>query len=245
VISGRTLRFSFGSAAFLVASLLGASPAFAQTRWDASLQAGASMRAFSGNTNVAGLTGNLGSGFMVSPMVGLEGDVAIVPLLRLGLYADYEYAETGEPKPPSIVSFGARAKLMLPGYRSNVHWWLFTGIGAAVLDAPAYTAQVQNPSALQSQQLTTESVPSATGVFAEIPLGVGLGWRLSKPLELVAELQGRFGFAMNGSYFSDDGSGNGLTRPATTANGTAQYGQPTGTDVIAIQLTVGVAFEGP
>ncbi len=245
MISGRTLRFSFPFAALLAATVLRSSPASAQTRWDASLQAGASMRAFSGSANVSGLTGNLGSGFMLSPMVGLQADVAVVPLLRVGLYADYEYAETGEPKPPSLVSFGARAKVMIPGYRSNVHWWLFTGFGGAVLDAPGYTQQVQNPTALQGQQLTTENVQSTTGFFAEVPLGLGLGWRVAKPWELVAELQGRFGFAMNGSYFSNDNSGNGLTRPATTTNGTAQYGQPTGTDVIAIQLTVGVAFEGP
>ncbi len=225
-------------AAFLVA-LLAAPTLRAQTRWDASVQAGASARVFSGNANVAGLNGSIG------PIVGAAADVSLIPLLRLGLYGDYEYADTGEPKAPSAISAGARLKLMIPGYRSNVHWWLFTGFGGVLWLAPAYTQTAINPSASQGALPTTEAVSSATGYFAEIPLGVGVGWRVRKPLELIAELQARFGFAMNGSYFTDDGSGNGLTRPATTANGTASYGEPTGTDVVAFQLTVGLAYEGP
>ena len=72
----------------------------AQLHWDASLQAGASARLFS--NNVSGLPGSFG------PVVGLEADVALVPLLRLGLYGDYEYADTTEPASSSVVSFGGR-----------------------------------------------------------------------------------------------------------------------------------------
>jgi hypothetical protein len=234
--------FSFvrlSAAAAIAAALLVAAPARAQTRWDASLQAGGSGRIFSGNANVAGLPGSIG------PIVGLTADVAIIPLLRVGLYGDYEYADTSEPKAPSAISFGGRLKLMLPGYRGGVHWWLFTGIGGVVWEAPGYAQLAQNPSVTTGPSNTVENVSAASGYFAEVPLGVGMGWRVHGSWELVAELQGRFGFAMNGSYFTDDGTGNGLTRPATTSNGTAAYGEPTGTDVLAIQLTVGIGFEGP
>jgi hypothetical protein len=69
-----------------------------------------------------------------------------------------------------------------------------------------------------------------------------MGWRVRKPWELVAQLQGRFGFDMMGSYFTDDGSGNGLSRPASVPVG-AQPFQPTGTDVFAILLTVGIGLD--
>jgi hypothetical protein len=240
VISRRTsLSFHPLALAAFLAALLAAPSLRAQTRWDASLSGGVSTRVFSGNPNVAGLNGSVG------PIVGLAGDVSLIPLLRLGLYGDYEYADTGEPKSSSLISAGARLKLMIPGYRSNVHWWLFTGFGGVLWLAPAYTQNAINPSAPQGAPTVPETVSSATGYFAEIPLGLGVGWRARKPWEIIVELQARFGFAMNGSYFTDDGSGNGLTRPATTANGTAAYGEPTGTDVVAFQLTVGLAYEGP
>jgi hypothetical protein len=218
------------------ALVLASSPANAQTRWDASLQVGASGRIFSGNPNVAGLPGSIG------PVVGLEGDVALVPLLRLGAYADFEYADTGEPAAPTAVSFGGRVKVMLPGYRGGVHWWLFTGFGGVVLDAPGYSQSVVVPVTEASLSTVSATVPSATGYFMEVPVGIGMGWRLRKPWELVAELQGRFGFDMGGSYFTDDGTGNGLSRPAT-APASPQISIPTGTDVLAILLTVGIGLD--
>jgi hypothetical protein len=191
--------------------------------------------------NAGGLPGSVG------PTVGVEGDVALLPLLRLGAYADYEYAYTSEVASPSIVSFGARLKVMVPGYRRNVHWWLFTGFGAAVLEAPGYSE------AFAGADANTLVVPPASGYFFEVPLGVGMGWRVRKPWEVVAELQGRFGFGQGGSYFTSDSSGNGLTRPATAENvlpnGTsipsslASPVQGTGADVFAVLLTIGIAVD--
>ena len=206
--------------------------AHAQVHWDASLQAGGSGRLFSNG----GLTGSIG------PVVGIEGDVAVVPLLRLGLYADYEYADTGEPAAPSAVSFGGRVKLMLPGYRHAVHLWIFSGFGGVFWDAPQYG--VTDP----TSSPPNVTVTPATGWFLEVPVGVGMGWRFRRPWELVAELQGRIGFDMNGSYFGQAGgfadqSGNSLvtTRPTTANDGTGGY--PTGNDVLAILLTVGIGFD--
>lgn len=239
MISARPALFFLAIPAFL-SVLLAAPSARAQLRWDASLQAGGAGRFFSGSSQVSGLSGSVG------PLVGLEGDIALLPLLRVGAYVDYEYADTGEPTPPSAVSFGARAKVMIPGYRSNVHWWLFTGFGGVVLDAPGYTQPVVAPNA------DTAVVAPAMGYFMEIPVGLGMGWRVRKPWEVVAELQGRFGFDMSGSYFTDDGSGAGRYRPATGSSTNAQgvtttsslpIPLPTGTDVFAVLLTVGIGLD--
>ena len=234
MISAKNALFSFLFALF---TFLPSRPAQAQVHWDANVQAGFSRRFFSGNPNSAGITGSNG------PTVGLEGDVALIPLLRIGAYADYESAYTGEPKPPQAFSFGGRLKLAIPGNRSNVHWWLFTGFGAVAWEAPGYQQLVAVPS---GSNLTTVSadVQSASGYFLEIPLGVGAGWRFHRPWELVMELQGRFGLDMNGSYFTDNGTGNGLTRPATVPNNAGLVPAiTTGSDAFALLFTVGIGLD--
>jgi hypothetical protein len=237
VISARTSLTSLASLVLPVALILfGARSAHAQTHWDANVQVGGSARLFS-NSGYGGLPGSLG------PVVAVAADVAIIPLLRIGLYGDYEYADTTEPAPSSVVSFGGRLKLMLPGNRNHVHWWLFTGVGAVVWQAPGYVTADPNSSTGIS------TVTPASGYFAEIPLGVGMGWRVRKPWEIVAELQGRFGFDMNGSYFGqnagfsnpDDQSSLGASRPTTSSSGAGSI--PTGSDVFAVLLTVGVGLD--
>jgi hypothetical protein len=241
VISAKSAFFSAPlPVAFLVslAFLVFPARAEAQLHWDANVQAGASGRLFSNG----GLPGSFG------PVVGAEADVAIIPLLRLGVYGDYEYADTTEPAPSSVVSFGGRLKVMLPGDRNRVHLWFFTGFGAVVWNAPPYTFQDQT-SPNDNGATSTGTAVAATGYFFEVPVGVGMGWRFQRPWELVAELQGRFGFDMNGSYFTQDSGFSdpdtsgalGTTRPTTGNNGTASA--PTGNDVFAILLTVGVGFD--
>ncbi len=214
----------------------------AQVHWDANVHAGGIGRVFSNDVS-GGVPGSIG------PIVGVEGDVAIVLLLRLGVYGDYEYADTTEPSFSSVVSFGGRVKLMIPGYRRGVHWWLFSGFGAVLWNAPSYliaNQTTQNPDG-SSSGITT--VPAANGYFFEIPVGVGMGVRLRHPWELVVELQGRFEPDMNGSYFTQNGGftdpdnsgGIGTTRPTSGVAGAPSV--PTGNDVAAFLLTVGIGFD--
>jgi len=222
-----------------VAVALAPRRAEAQVHWDANVQAGVSGRVFT-NSASGGLPGSIG------PVVGVAADVAVVPLLRLGLYGDFEYADTTEPAFSSVVSFGGRVKLMLPGYRNSVHWWLFTGVGGVIWNAPAYTVVGIDPN-LPANAVST--VTPASGYFAEIPLGVGMGWRVRRPWEVVAELQGRVGFDMNGSYFTqggnfsnpDDGSGLGTTRPTTSSSGSGNI--TTGNDIFAVLFTIGIGLD--
>jgi len=223
----------------LLAFLVSPRRAEAQLHWDASVQAGGSARLFT-NSGGGGLPGSFG------PVFGLEADVALIPFLRIGLYGDYEYADTTEPSPSSVVSFGARVKVMLPGDRNRVHWWLFTGFGAVDWIAPSYAVSDQTS---QSANGGATTVPEATGYFFEVPIGVGMGWRVARPWEIVAELQGRIGFDMNGSYFTqndsyadpDTAGGLGTTRPTNSNAGAGSI--PTGNDVLAVLLTVGIGFD--
>jgi hypothetical protein len=234
VISAKS---SFFSLAFAALVLLGApSVASAQTHWDANVHAGASGRVFSNGA----LPGSFG------PVVGFDADVAVIPLLRVGLYGDYEYTDTTEPKLSSVISFGARVKIMLPGYRSNIHWWLFTGIGAVIWEAPGFNFYDTSTGAG-----VTTGVPAASGYFAEIPLGIGMGWRVHRPWEIIAELQGRVGFDWSGSYFTqcgytnpdDGGCDLGTTRPTSTAAGSSAAGLGTGNDVVAFLFTLGIGLD--
>jgi hypothetical protein len=249
VNSARNTRFTFFpslapaaiASLLALALLLAPDPAEAQVHWDANVQAGGAGRFFS-NSVSGGLPGS------IAPVIGLEAAVAIVPLLRLGVYADFEYADTSEPAFSSVVSFGGRVKLMIPGNRNHVHWWLFTGFGGVVWNAPSYTIADQTSQGT-SGLANAATATAATGEFFEIPVGVGMGIRLRRPWEVVFELQGRFGLDMNGSYFTQNGgftdpdnsSGIGTTRPTNSTAGAGAV--PTGNDVFGLLLTVGIGFD--
>jgi hypothetical protein len=210
--------------------------AAAQTHWDANLHGGVSTRFFSQVAQSAGVSNSVG------PLVGVDADVALIPLVRLGAYVDLESAHTGEPKSPQALTFGARVKLAPPMNFNHWHFWGFLGFGYAFWNAPAYNQSCTIPS---GSSLLTETcnIQATTGSFFEIPLGVGAGWRFRRPWELIVELQGRFGLDMQGGYFTNDGSGNGLTRPATAPGTGLAIGPTTGTDVFALLLTVGIGLD--
>ena len=177
----------------------------------------------------------LPEGGTLGPTAGATVDVAMLPLIRLGAYADYEYAYTGEPATPHVFSFGMRVKVEPPVNFRGVHLYGFAGFGAAQLIAPGYDQVLPGTSA-EGIPNPTIHYYSTSGTVLEVPLGFGAAWRFSRPWELVLELQGRLGLASLGDYFSDGGRpGNG--------GGFGNPGKVIGSDTFGVFATIGIGFD--
>ncbi len=179
----------------------------AQLHWDASLQGGVMKRFLASQP-----AGARDAGF--GPFVELEGHVALLPLVRVGGYLGTEISPRGgDPSARNITWGGLRAKVMSPWPRGDLRLWLFLGFGIAGVYEPSYrTAAPANT-----------LMGGAGGHFFEVPLGIGVSYKLRKPLELCAELGKRIGFADSGSTY--DGAGS------------------TGKDRFAIGLSLGVLVD--
>jgi hypothetical protein len=212
---------------FLALSIFATRPAHAQ-HFDASFNAGVSKRILSGGS----LSGSTG------PIVGLAGDVALMPLIRVGAYVDEEMAFDGEPKAPFITSFGARVKFLPPLGNEKLRAWIFVGFGYAFLSAPGYHESLPLPSGSGTQVSQDATTPASGGTFIEIPFGVGGSYQLRAPWVLLAELSGRAGLNSSGNYFDPTGR-NAFQTSAPTNN----IGLITGNESFAIILTVGIGLD--
>jgi hypothetical protein len=206
----------------------------AQVHWDGAVEAGA-------NKRFATSRPRGGDDFGVGPVIGLQGHVALLPMLRLGAYARAEISPSGEPEARRIYAGGLRVKFSppWPAPRSALHLWVFAGVGYAGVYAPSYDTTLHLvPSGGTAPEPTRVFVPGAGGGFVEVPFGVGGAWRFRKPWQLTAELAARAGFGFSGSVYDADG------RPAIAPNAAALPAiGPAGNDGFALGLTVGVGFD--
>ena len=222
MIAKALLRFAFAAAA-----VLWAPSARSEAHWDASFHEGVAWRVLGG--------GDLSGG--VGPVFGLLANLALNPWLRVGAYVDHEVAPTGEPVSPRITSFGARLTTGATTPK-DLRWFVFAGFGYAAVVAPAYHQLLPLPNSSTNRIEDEDTfVSAAGGSFFEVPVGVGGAYSPCKPLELIAELSGRFGFGFAGSYYDPNGrTGMGASSGAAVALSKA------GDDVFGIFVTLGVGL---
>jgi len=202
-------------------------PAAAQVNGDLGLSAGASRRFTTGAE-----AGDPGFG----PVFQLQGHLALLPMVRVGLY----FAADVSPMP----SFGGRqfyvgglhAKVTPPLLPAPWKLYGFTGFGGGYAHQDSYLG----PGAAPVGSTTPAIVPfsSTDGAIFEVPVGVGLAYRLRAPWEVFVELAGRFGVAFEGSLYD----------PNNTAIANQPGASPTpsgpflGQDTVALTLSMGVSF---
>ncbi len=210
----------------LALSVFATRPAHAQHA-DANFEAGLSKRFLSG-----GLKGSVG------PIIGLSGDLALMPLIRVGAYFDEELAADGEAKAPFITSFGGRVKFLPPLGSEKLRAWLFVGIGYAIVSAPGYHTSEPVPNFNTGGQSNVDATVASTGgSFVEIPFGIGGSYQLRAPWVVLAELSGRASLGSGGNYFDPTG------RPATITSTGDSIGIITGSESFAVILTVGIGLD--
>jgi hypothetical protein len=162
----------------------------AQVHWDVGAQVGVMQRVQTG-----------GSGDSPGPIPGPVGEihahVAVVPMLRVGPYLAHDlapYAPSADLPARQITEGGLRAKLAPPLLSGPWHLWALLGLGYARAYWPSHTVG------------GGASVGGIEGDILDLPVGVGVGYRLRgprDPWEVTAELGGRVGLAFFGAMYSD------------------------------------------
>jgi hypothetical protein len=224
----RTLALASAALVLVAATLFGERKASAQIHGDVGVNVGVMDRVRSGGTG----SGSLG------PMAELEAHIAVLPLLRVGVYLSHDIAPNSVDRAAwQVTSGGLHVKILAPFVRGNLRAWFFFGAGYAGVYAPSYNEPFDFA---DGQGRRNTDVTGAGGSFFEIPFGIGGAWRFAKPWELVAQLGARFDFGFNGSIYDYENDGG---RTVIPDGGPVYFFKPVGNDNIAPFLTVGIAFD--
>jgi hypothetical protein len=200
--------FAWGVAWFF-AAMIAPAAADAQVRWDAGLAGGVMQRFATGSEPAQPSVGAPTPG----PVVQASAHVALVPMIRIGAYAAYDIAPIEGRPARQIAEGGFRAKVTPPLLSSPWRSWAFVGLGYARTYEPGFTASL--PGSMPPVQ---SHVASAVGGILDLPVGVGIGYRIRHPWELFSELGARIGLGFFGATL-------------------------TGQDSFALSLTVGVSWD--
>lgn len=206
--------------------LLVAREAAAQLHGDVGVNVGAMDRVRSGG---------IGSGG-VGPVAEIEAHLALLPLLRVGVYASHDWAPNSiDGAAWQVTSAGLHLKGLLPFVRGAFRAWIFAGAGYAGVYAPSYdyTFDFGDQAGPRHTYAT-----GAGGSFFEVPLGIGVGWKFVKPWMLVAQLGARIDFGFVGSIYDDQPG-----RTVIPDGGPVAYIGVVGRDWVAPFLTVGIALD--
>ncbi len=163
--------------------------------------------------------------------------LAMLPLLRIGPFVTYERSSIGPDISRDLVSFGARAKILAPWHPARVPWWVFAGIGYTVAHAGGYSRSILHPTGVGLQTNPVDvTVESAGGGYIGFPLGIGASYTIIPHLDAFAELGATLGFGHSGSLYESPGT-------HFTAPGISDYIEPSGSDRVAVALTLGVMLD--
>jgi hypothetical protein len=171
-------RFNAFVTAALIASCV-ARHARAQVRWDAGAEAGATRR-FASHGDTAAPSPGFG------PSFGLQGHVALLPMVRVGIYLTGDVSPASPQSPRTFWGGGLHARVsppLLPG-----PWRTFLGAGFGY-DAGYSAAR------------------HVSGGLFEVPIGVGLGRRVADTWLVFVEASAHFGFAFTGDLYSHSVAG--------------------------------------
>jgi hypothetical protein len=224
------------------AVLLAGPAASAQVNSDVSLSAGA-MKRFT--TSAASGVSEPGFG----PVVEARGHLALLPLIRIGLYATYDHSPMSSGGDRNFVTGGLHLKVTPPLLPAPWKLYVYTGFGGGWTEADGYRTTVDVPPVnVGNTQLpagrANVTVPQLQGWLLEVPLGIGVARKLGPALELFAELGGRFGVAFFGPMY-DSGSTPAYVPTAALPSGAIlapAHAPFAGQDSFALSLSVGVSL---
>ncbi len=209
--------------------MLCSSSAFAQLRWDVGVHGGASERILSG---VAGAPAGTA---LPGPTFGLQGHIALIPFVRLGLYGSFEMSSIDGIHAPARQFFaaGAQGKVLSPWPRGDVRLYATVGFGYVGVSAPGYDTTIKADSTVMPAR-----VDASGGGFAEIPVGIGASYKLRGPLILYAQLLARFGLGFWGTLYGE-GGGRNVHNDVVGR----QAISPDGYDILSLGLVLGVGLD--
>ncbi|HEY8039427.1 MAG TPA: hypothetical protein VIF15_06520 [Polyangiaceae bacterium] len=222
----RPARSLAATALLTTAALLTPATALAQLRWDVGAQAGVMKRITTG-----GDPGAPSPGF--GPAFQVQGHVALLPMIRVGLYLAQDTSPASGIGPRTFWEGGLHARFAPPLLSGKWRTWLAAGFGYAYTYASSYHAR---ENIVPGGPSVDVPVTSVDGGLLEIPLAVGLGYKATGPFTLFVELGGRFGVGFFGAMYRDGASGN--------VGGASVIPQPfMGQDSFALSLSVGLSLD--
>ena len=220
------MRCLVAGVAFAAAALV-TSSAEAQVHWDAEVMAGAQKRFLSQKSGED-------AGF--GPAVALQGHVALFPLLRVGAYARGELSPTGgDTAARRMLAGGAQLKITPPWPRGNFRMWATLGVGYVGVYAPSYSTTL-----FAGATKVPAVIDGSGGGFLEIPIAIGVSYKLRKPWILLFQLDTRFGAGFSGSLYGGGGGGRTILSPPSFFG---QVLEKAGNDIFSLGLSVGVGFD--
>jgi hypothetical protein len=223
----RALLFSIPVSLF-TAILFAPRPASAQVHWDIGADVGAMKRFFT-----SGPDGGSSPGF--GPTMELHAHFALIPLVRVGAYVSHDISPLSSIPARQITSGGLHLRINSPWPSGKWHGWLFAGFGYAGVYAPSYHGSFSNPGDPNAPPAADVFVEGSNGNFFEVPLGVGVAYKLARPFELTASLGTRLGFGFTGDVYNAR-AGHTLNQPPLDV-------EAAGNDALALFATLGVSFE--
>ena len=227
----KSARFAIALAAILPFGLVSARTAQAQLHWDVGAEVGAMRRVLSSRA-----IGTEDAG--IGPIGEIHGHVALLPLVRVGAYLGHDISPQGNSGSRQITFFGARVKVNSPWPHDPWRAYFFAGFGYAAVYAPSYHTSVISPGATGMPAKEDALVDGVGGHFFEIPLGIGIAYKVRKPLEITAELSGRFGFGFGGDLYDLDRG-----RVGSSPSQIGLLVDNPGNDAIGVSLMLGVNFD--
>lgn len=168
----------------LVWGMFGASVARAQVHWDASLALSATKRVLSERPH-------RGSDALPGPMVELRGEMALLPMVRVGGYVGHDVANVPSGPTRFHTSAGLRSQVVLPFVRTRgVIPYVALGMGGTHL-------------------LASGAQLSQSGFSTHAFVGLGSLFPVRGPWALFVEMAPRWGFSFWGDAYGPDRLGGG------------------------------------
>ena len=186
--------------------------AAAQVHWDTGAQAGVTKRFVAG-----GDAGAPAPGF--GPSIELQGHVALVPMVRVGAYLGTDLSPAAPEGLRTFWDGGLHVRLSPPLLPWPWRTWLFTGFGYSFAEDLG------------------DHLP---GGLLEVPVGLGIGRKVSRHSLLFVELGGRIGFGFYGRMYDRSAvESSGMA----AESGETRSGAYVGKDTFALSLSVGLSLE--
>jgi hypothetical protein len=202
--------------------------------WDLGAEAGV-MKRFTNSADASAPNPGFGPAFEI------HGHVALVPTLRVGAYVAYDISPASGIASREFLSGGLRLRFLPPWPGGRIRSWLFAGAGYVASYAPSYASTVSNVN--PGTPPTAVRVEGVGGGYVEVPLGIGMSYKVRKPWELFAELGTRLGFAFGGSMYDDNGAPASCATPNCPLTGRPALFPFVGQDSLAVYLSIGVSLE--
>jgi hypothetical protein len=168
----------------------------------------------------------------LGPLFGISAHYTFVDPLAAGIYVSHDVSPEGGVPTRQATSAGLRLRLSPRWPTERLRIAVFAGFGFVFATQAGYETTMALSPLTPAQRV---EIADASGRFLEIPFGMGFSYAVAPHLLIRSEIAARYGFLFGGSLY--DG-----TRDASATSFPDLQIDPAGLDVLALSLTLGIAY---